>query len=602
MADRADLMPTPPTGLRSTILIAAAALVGAVGLALCTSIVLSMPTSAARLRTLFVDRIHDATGLTAEVSGDAALVLLPSPHVSLSGVDITDATGALRLHAGHVRVDLSLVPLLWNALDVASIRLDKPTIVLDIDTPARLTSGVLAQPPDVALGILRIDDGDVTLEYHDRPGIRLTSVDGVLDWRNVHGSASVRAGFVLDGQTETLDGWLGTPAELRDGGASPILIRLNGDALRATVSGAVDRHDGTRFTGHTNAQTPELRLLLRSIGLARPDMPTLGACSLNGDLAVDAAGATLSALRLHIAGNDFEGSLAIGPGANKPTLAGTLAAATLDLQPLIVTFPPMRDADGRWSTRALDFSGLDILDVDLRISTGRTRVAHADIADAALSLMVRARTLDLNLADGRIDNGAAKGHLTLTPRGDGVDLQTSGSFAGADLTDLLQNSASTSLAGRLAGTFSVVSTGASFDALVAGAHGRSDFTVRNGRIGGIDLEQNLRRLDKGESTMRVRFGGTTSFDLARFGIDLAGGTARLEDASLAGPGAHLAISGTVDLRARTLDLGGSATRADTDGNAIADGPQLDIRLAGPWTGPLFEATPIPSHPATEGPP
>ena len=124
MADRADLMPTRPTGLRPKILIGAAALAGAVVLALCTSIVLSMPTSATRLRTLFVDRVHDATGLTAEVSGEAALVLLPSPHVSLDDVDITDAAGALRLHTGHVRVELSLLPLLWSALDVASIRLD----------------------------------------------------------------------------------------------------------------------------------------------------------------------------------------------------------------------------------------------------------------------------------------------------------------------------------------------------------------------------------------------------------------------------------------------------------------------------------------------
>ena len=463
-----------------------------------------------------------------------------------------------------------------------------------------MTTGILAPPPNQALGIVRVDDGEMILDYHDRPGIRLTSLDGVLDWRSIHASASVKATFVLDGRTETLDGWLGTPASLRDGGASPLLIRLNGESLKATIGGAVDRHEGTRFTGHTSAQTPELRLLLRSIGLARPDMPSLGACDLNGDLAIDAAGATLSGLRLHVAGNDFEGSLAIGPGAEKPRLAGTLAAATLDLQPLIVTFPPMRDADGGWSTRVLDFSGLDILDVDLRISTGRTRIAHADIADAALSLMVRARTLDLNLADGRIDNGAAKGHLALTPRGDGIDLQTSGSFAGADLTDLLQSSVSTGLAGRLAGTFSVVSTGASVAALVASAHGRSDFTVRNGRIGGIDLEQNLRRLDKGESTMRVRFGGTTSFDLARFGIDLAQGTARLDESSLAGPGAHLSISGTVDLRRRTLDLGGSATRAGTDGNAITDGPRLDIHLAGPWTGPLFEATPLPSHPGVDG--
>ena len=602
MADRADLVPTRPIGLRSKIMIAAAALAGALVLALCTSIVLSMPTSAARLRTLFVDRVHEATGLRADVSGEAALVLLPSPHVSLGDVDITDATGALRLHAGHVRVDLSFLPLLRSVLDVASIRLDKPTIALDIDAPARSTMGVLAQPPGQALGIVRVDDGEMIIERHDRPGIRLTSLDGVLDWRSVQASASVRATFVLDGRTETLDGWLGAPASLRDGGASPLQIRLNGETLKATVSGAVDRREGTHFTGHTRAQTPELRLLLRSIGLARPDMPALGTCTLNGDLAVDAAGATLSALRLHVAGNDLEGSLAIGPGAEKPTLAGTLAAATLDLQPLSVTFPPMREADGGWSTRALDFSGLDVLDVDLRISTGRTRVAHADIADAALSLMVRARTLDLNLADGRIDNGAAKGHLTLTPRGDGVDLQTSGSFAGADLTDLLQSGVATGLAGRLAGTFSVVSTGASFAALVAGAHGRSDFTVRDGRIGGIDLEQNLRRLDKGEGATRVRFGGTTSFDLARFGIDLAGGTARLDDSSLVGPGAHLAISGTVDLRRQTLDLGGSATRAGTDGNAITDGPQLDIHLAGPWSGPLFEATPLPSRPGTEGPP
>ena len=593
MADRATV-PQARRWTRPGIVIGAVLVIAAVALASCVSLLVATPMSKTHLRSLFTDKVRRVGGLSAEVGGEATLVLLPKPHISLTNVEVSDAARAVQIHAARVRVDLSLLPLLWNALDVADVIFDGPIFDVDLDRRARVEAEPIAAIGDgreSAFGQIHVRDGEAVLHRAVKADIRLLALNGLVDWRTAGASAVANGTFRLDDQSETLDAWVAAPASLLAGGTSPLRIRIVGATLDLSVTGVLDTQHGTAFSGRTSARAPELSVLLRMLDIGRPDIPPLGPCALSADVAVDKLGATLAGLRLRVASNDFEGSLAIGSGPQKPAIAGTLAVATLDLGPLVATFPPLRDGNRRWNADPLDVSGLDLADVDVRISTVHTRIARTDIADAALSLMVRDRALDLTLADGRIDNGAAKGRVTMTPRGEGIDVQASGSFAGADFADLLGAGGASGLAGRLAGTFSVASSGRSFAALVAGAHGRSDFSVDAGRIGGIDIEQNLRRFERSEGTAHVRFGGATSFDTAKFGIDLAGGTARIDTAALAGPGARLNMTGTIDLPAQALDIAGVATRAGTDGAVTADGPRLDLRLAGPWSAPVFEATP-----------
>jgi hypothetical protein len=114
------------------------------------------------------------------------------------------------------------------------------------------------------------------------------------------------------------------------------------------------------------------------------------------------------------------------------------------------------------------------------------------------------------------------------------------------------------------------------------------------------VEQALRRADKhppGTSAV-ASVAGRTPFGLAKVAWHVGDGIATLDDATLSGPGSHIALSGRLDLRHGTTDMKALARQAGTDGVPNDAGPQVGFVLTGTMAAQRFELRETRTAPAS----
>jgi len=136
----------------------------AVILALVTALVGPLLIDWGGYRSLFEQEASRLTGVQTRVTGTIDARLLPSPRLTLNGVDI--GSGADTLHARTLTVEFALAPLLraeWRATDV---QIAGPQVTLRLDENGRLRSPGIAlafNPDALTIERLGIVDGQVTL-------------------------------------------------------------------------------------------------------------------------------------------------------------------------------------------------------------------------------------------------------------------------------------------------------------------------------------------------------------------------------------------------------------------------------------------------------
>jgi uncharacterized protein involved in outer membrane biogenesis len=103
-------------------------------------------------------------GLKVRVSGPIAVRLLPSPRLSMDGIEIGD--GEHQIRARSLGIELALGPLMRGQWQATDFRLVGPQIHLGLDASGHLQSPKLAvgfNPDALAIDRLTIRDGRVTL-------------------------------------------------------------------------------------------------------------------------------------------------------------------------------------------------------------------------------------------------------------------------------------------------------------------------------------------------------------------------------------------------------------------------------------------------------
>lgn len=298
----------------------AAALVGGllvVGVTAGTVLALSFDPNTQKGR--IVDAVHRATGRELVLAGPLRLSFGLTPSIEAEDVAFANRPGGTRPQmatAARVEARIALLPLLAGRLEIATITLIRPDILLETDdngignwqvqrpaAPAAATDAIphRAREP-IAIRSIQVENGRVT--WHDGR----TGWTQAVDLQHAAVAIAAAATTILadaqaNGQPVHLDATLGAPAQLTGAAAGPFPVKL---ALR--IGAASFSLDGAAqlpvpahgFQGRVTADVPDLAALGPVLQRALPD-----AHDLRLDMTVTGEAPSVQAATLHAGAADL---------------------------------------------------------------------------------------------------------------------------------------------------------------------------------------------------------------------------------------------------------------------------------------------------------
>ncbi len=304
----------------------------------------------------FTAQVRELTGREIAIDGDISLSLLPAPALSAAKVRFANAEGGSEpamatLEALEVRV--AFMPLLQGRVQVESISLVKPVILLEVLADGRRNWDFAPREAEKPQGGAGASDGG------GLPGkIRLDSVtirDGTLIYRDVAAGREERIGklnaeiaaeslkgpFVVAGKAEVrgletaFEVGLGRLVE--DGATSLNLsLGLPGAAAKLQFGGAVSMHQaGTSLRGRLKAEGESLAGLIGALTGGGAAPPVLARpFGLETEVAADSKKASAAGLTLRLGEMSIEGDVAVNLGPPVDARIN-LSAPRLDLDKLL---------------------------------------------------------------------------------------------------------------------------------------------------------------------------------------------------------------------------------------------------------------------------
>ncbi|TYC66371.1 AsmA family protein [Stappia sp. BW2] len=488
----------------------------------------------------------DLSGSVPEVSG--RLVLKDG-----SIADLLQLAGQDLPASGKLSVDL--------AFETAGSTGEELLAGLDINGGVRIAEGEVG-----GLGLASAVGGDpeadrvtnlaldIDLQGLEKP----VSLSGALSWR---GEA-----FSVTGEGDT--------ARLLAGEAAPVSVTVKGNRVSAGFNGRASR-DGA-LDGAVSVDTADLRGLMAWLGKPLGNGGGLKRFKASGIFGV--AGETISfeetRFTLDDTSGEANGRIVLG---NKPNVTAQLDLRELVLDPYLGGASKSgsgggngsgkasgnsssgggggkRGGAGGWSTEPIDFSGLNAIDADFKLTTKEIRWDKIKIDQSALSTTIKNGVLTANLEKLALYGGSGTGTVTLN--GASATPAVAAKFALANLNayPLLRDAADFNwIEGKTTINLNVTSKGGSEQALVQALNGTADYKFMDGAIKGINVPKMVRGLSV-ETLLGWQANPSAKTDFSSLGstFEIQNGIAKTNDLSLVGPLVRMTGKGTTDMPAQRL--------------------------------------------------
>ena len=556
--------------------------------------------SGSAMRNELAQQVRETTGLIAEANGRATLALLPRPRIKVEDVTIRDREGKLLIKSAALRGNLRVLPAFAGKMELSSLSLAEAQIDVDLDGRHLSDQGAIARAMEARpetreaakadkarLASLSVHNATARLTRGGALVNKLEKLDATLDWRSLDRPAGLRATFAFADENVDVTAWLGQPAQVLRGESSPVSLRLESPSLTINADGIATGGATPSYAGKFLVEAPSLRNVLNRNNIYLPLPGPLGALSLSADARVTPRSIQLSDLRFKLDEGAYEGAVILSGHQGRPALMGTLATKALQIDPLLAQIPSLRDGGGRWSGASLPKPDLARADVDLRISANRATLGRTEIRDVGFSLLVTRGKAELSIAEAKAFGGALKARVSAqaSTTGSGYLVQANAGFLKVDSAAMLgELFRSQTFSGEANGDFALIGEGASISQVLNSLRGTASVDLANGDIGGIDLENALRRLEKQPLSVASSIrNGRTSFRTANLGLDIAAGVATVRRFEAKGAGVEVSASGAVSIARRQLDVAIRARQAGRDEDKAA--PQLSMDLRGNWDEP-----------------
>lgn len=376
----------------------------------------------------------DATGRDLSIDGDLSLAILPSPSLSVETVTLSNIPGGSSepmLRLGALRVAVALWPLIGGEVQVTSVTLVEPTIVLERLADGRanweFTTSAPGQGgaaggdasggsgPAIALDAATIERG--ILVYRDAVSGAEHRIDGLnaeVSASSLQGPFEIQAALAYSDLPATVAGSIGA---LDTGRATPIDLTfgVDGEAASATLAGTLDLGGGPVFKGNLALNAPDAAKAAGSVMAALSDTAPPLPAGLNQAFAMTAT-LTGSADRVDVADlvltlgeSRLQGEVALEL-SDIPTVDVTLQGNRLDLDTLLPK--GASEAESAATPAAAETTAPSGEAPSFMLPTGVAGSIDLAIdAVQALGASVRTVRLDADLVDGAVDLKVATAQL-----------------------------------------------------------------------------------------------------------------------------------------------------------------------------------------------
>ena len=549
------------------------------------------PIASARVGVEF-NRATPPIGLRWRGPARATLTLLPWPTLRVVGVDLLEADGRSLLTAPTARFPLLLGALLRGRFAPTGAMLDSPTALVDLDAAPALAEerAVADDTGEESVGAwssVRLHGGVLrVVSASRRLDTLIENLDGALDWRRADSPLRFALAGAWRGQSVSINGRIDSPRDALHNRATGVGVSIASPPLALTADGQWGGEGAPGFAGRLSLDIRSLAAATRLLGGEASPFPLGDAFMLSGAAQSAGDALTLSEAKVTAAGQQLNGALSLARQDGRYAISGTLAADKLDLAALAGPQPNPLTLAGEWSDQPFAFSPPRDIDLDLRLSATRLEWRGHGVDDAAGSLMCKLGRCTAALLEASAYQGALKGELRLARVARGLDAQANLTLTDADLGAAFAELGWSGYHGRGDVAATLKSTGFAASDSVLSLSGEASATLKAGAVDGVSVEEAMRRsLRRPVDVARDLGNGATRFSAAKLRVSLAAGSATIEEGRVEGPGSTIALSGTIDIAARTLEARALAKQSDAQGSPSPDAAQLTITLFGPWSAP-----------------
>ena len=554
------------------------------------------------LRQAVGAQIRAVTGLDLVVKGNIDVSVFPGSYVSFHDVGLRGGgTTDPALAVDVLTANLRLLPLLMQRFEIADVMMLRPQIIVTRSadgesnwTPFIQTIARTMKPGadnQLSFSEIRIQDG--ILAYDDAANHvseKLGDIDLSLAWPSI--SRSFAATGQFDWRGERVDGSISASdfVAALSGERSGVKARLASSQLKLAFDGSVANRTSAMMEGTLTIDTASLRNALQWTGQPVPGGGGFGRFALKARANVVGASVALTNVNVELDGNVAEGVMTYSNNTRQ-TLQATLAADALDFTPYISTFRLLASGARDWNRQLFDLNALSSTDLDMRLSAARVTVGPSKLGRTAFGANLRGGALALSVGEAQVYGGIVRGSFGLA-RSDAVaDVKAQFQFTDVDLQSCASELFGISkLSGRGNLNVSLEASGSSPFGLAQSLDGTAVLTGHDGAVGGFNVEQLLKRLERRPLSGAGNFrSGSTPYDTLTVALKFADGIASAEDVRLEGPAARVTLTGTASVPNREYDMKGTASLTQSASGAAADGAGFDLPFVvqGPWDDPLI---------------
>jgi AsmA protein len=560
------------------------ALIG-LGIAALVAVVLGLrpwELAASTIENRVIAGIERATRSKVTSIGSATIAFLPTPHISLRDMKITQSDQAMSASVIRARAGIRLLALFSGQLDYDDIQLTSPQVDIAVNDTAANPAEWLAPAVDVIAateghGRITILDGAFNATRKSGAITAIVSkVNLVIARRKPQAPIELSGSVLWRGEMTSVDArWPVTDI------SAPASLIVRSPVLNWSFDGTREVTGAPVLAGRIRINTPSAKSALNWLQAGSPFGELLGSLKFVAEVRFAPGIGNLNQIVATVGNDTLEGALTIDTSGARWSLGGTLAGATLDLGAVLqrvdsTSFAITDDPAGG----AFNLDALTNHNLDLRLSIETVKAGDAKLSDVAAQVLIRPGRLDLSMLQAAAYGGSAKGRLVMAQTTAGLDLRLQSGFDKVDLGRLSNDLPGVRrFSGIGYGQLLLEGAGPAPAELLSGLTGRLGLSSRNGDISGVAMPELLRRIERQPlSAFRDWRGGRSSYEIANLNATIAGGIVDISDSTVTGTGYKLTLAGKSSLANRQMALSG----------ILSGGLNGLVKLPFEVTGPIFD--------------
>ncbi len=570
-----------------------------VGLVALLAVLLPNLVSDDLVKRRIADRIAGLTGRVVVLKGAPSLSIYPHLAVSVGDLTISNTQGAPDdpfITAESLTTRLRVLPLLLGRIDFDEFELDNPRIHLVVDRDGRgnwrrptvgKDAKARAAAASESFGNLTIVNG--TVVYDNLASDRHEEMTGVnLDatWPQPQAALSGTGTLQWRGETVEFSGLVAKPLELAAGNPSPARFAIGSTPLRVLFNGTLKSLDDYEVDGEASVTTPSLRRTIEWLGTPMGTGSTLGAASIKGKVKWSGATIAFSGAKLELDGNAGEGTLSARFAGGRPTIAGSLTFAKLDLSPYVEAMRAsfLADGNGAWLVAPARLPIVEGMDANVQATAEQVLIGALRIGKAKLAAIAKNQGATVNIDAGQFYGGRLYGQFTATRLGDALSAHAKATVTAVPARVALSDLAKISvLDGTSTAVVDIGSRGQNWGEFAQATTGTLSFAITDGSLTGVDVHALAAMASDPLAEPIGPTATSTAFKRMTGTLAVAGGVLETDDLVAEGDGFHLAIDGWGSVLSGLVDA--KATLATvTNSGKTRDVP---LTISGSWWEPQF---------------